>query len=329
MGKLRIGTSGWSYPTGKGTWNGVFYPPRKGRASAVPGFDELSYYAEHFNTVEVNSSFYGTPRPDASRGWAERTPPGFEFSLKLYQKFTHPGMYKASRLGDLPATPEELDALARVNRADIDQFKSGIDPLASAGKLGALLAQFPPSFKDTPASRDYLAHLLRAFTGYPVAVELRHRSWSDAVADTVAMLDSFGAAWVQIDEPKFRFSIRQNYLPNVTSFYYMRLHGRNAAQWWRHDKSEDRYNYLYSGAELQEFADIAGAAKALVKKSYLYTNNHFASKSVVNAVMLKAQLGEPIEGEYPEALVKAYPELQEALAMPDLRREARPTSIRA
>jgi uncharacterized protein YecE (DUF72 family) len=147
------------------------------------------------------------------------------------------------------------------------------------------------------------------FSDYPTAVELRHKSWSDAIGDTLGMLNAFGAAWVQIDEPKFRFSIRQNYLPNVTTFYYMRLHGRNAKQWWRHEASEDRYNYLYSGNELQEFADIAGAAKALVRKSYLYTNNHFASKSVVNAVMLKAQLGEPIEGEYPPELVERYPDI--------------------
>ena len=114
-------------------------------------------------------------------------------------------------------------------------------------------------------------------------MELRHRSWSDAIGETLSLLNAFGAAWVQIDEPKFRFSIRQNYLPNVTGFYYMRLHGRNAAQWWRHDKSEDRYNYLYTADELREFSETAGAAKELVKKSYLYTNNHFSSKSVVNA----------------------------------------------
>jgi uncharacterized protein YecE (DUF72 family) len=204
-----------------------------------------------------------------------------------------------------------LDLLAQVTRSDIDEFRSGIEPLANAGKLGALLAQFPASFKDTPAARDYLAQLLGAFRDYPVAVELRHRSWSDAVADTVAMLNSFDAAWVQIDEPKFRFSIRQNYLPNITSFYYMRLHGRNAAQWWRHDNRDDRYNYLYSGAELQEFADVAGAANELVKKSYLYTNNHFSSKSVVNAVMLKAQLGQPIAGEYPPELIGRYPEIRD------------------
>ena len=96
----------------------------------------------------------------------------------------------------------------------------------------------------------------------------------------------------------------------------MRLHGRNAAQWWRHDKSEERYNYLYSAKELKELAETAGAAKALVKKAYLYTNNHFGAKSVVNAVMLKAQLGEPIEGEYPPELVERYPDIRDLVATP-------------
>ena len=140
-------------------------------------------------------------------------------------------------------------------------------------------------------------------------MELRHRSWSDAFGETLDLLNAFEAAWVQIDEPKFRFSIRQNYLPNVKGFYYMRLHGRNAEQWWRHDKSEDRYNYLYSADELQEFSDTADAARRLVKKAYLYTNNHFSAKSVANAAMIKQQLGEPIEGEYPPEFVAQYPEL--------------------
>jgi uncharacterized protein YecE (DUF72 family) len=307
---LRIGTSGWNYPSGAGTWNGLFYPASRSKRAGTAGFDELAFYAEHFDTVEVNSTFYGQPRADVTRGWAKRTPQGFEFSLKLYQKFTHPGMFRAAALKSAPGSEGLLlDLLSQVTQSDIDEFRAGVDPLAESGRLGALLAQFPPSFKDTPATRDYLAQLLRAFHGYPIAVELRHASWSDAIGSTLAMLDAFGAAWVQIDEPKFRFSIRQNFLPNVTSFYYMRLHGRNAAQWWHHAKSEDRYNYLYSAAELQEFSDVAGAARALVKKSYLYTNNHFAAKSVVNAVMLKAQLGEPIDGEYPPALVERYPEL--------------------
>src|SRR5689334_5471155 len=312
---LRIGTSGWSYPSGKGTWNGLFYPATRSKRAGTAGFDELRFYAEHFDTVEVNTTFYGQPRAEVARSWVERTPPGFEFSLKLYQKFTHPKMFREAALSRAPGTDGPLlDLLAQVTQADIDEFRDGIEPLANAGRLGALLAQFPASFKDSEPSREYLAQLLHAFDDYPIAVELRHKSWSDAIGDTLAMLNAFGAAWVQIDEPKFRFSIRQNYLPNVSSFYYMRLHGRNAAAWWHHEKSEDRYNYLYSNQELKDFSDIAGAAKALVKKSYLYTNNHFASKSVVNAVMLKAQLGEPIEGEYPPDLIEHYPDIADLVS---------------
>jgi uncharacterized protein YecE (DUF72 family) len=308
---LRIGTSGWSYPSGRGAWNGLFYPKTRSKRAGTQGFDELRFYAEHFDTVEVNTTFYAQPRAEVTAAWDARTPPGFEFSVKLYQKFTHPKMFREAEQKRTPgASGSVLDALAEVTGSDIDEFKRGIDPLASAGKLGALLAQFPASFKDSPAARDYLAQLLRSFDGYRMAIELRHRSWSDAIGETLSMLNAFDAAWVQIDEPKFRFSIRQNYLPNVKTFYYMRLHGRNAAEWWRHAKSEDRYNYLYSARELQEFSDVAGAAKELVKKSYLYTNNHFAAKSVVNAVMLKAQIGQPIEGEYPPELIETYPELR-------------------
>jgi len=316
MSDVRIGTSGWNYPSGKGTWNGVFYPRGRGRPKR---FDELAFYAEHFNTVEVNSTFYGQPRADVCRGWAERTPGDFEFAIKLYQKFTHPRMYGERMAKQIVGTigtevpgglrPDFIDALARPNDADLDEFRRGIDPLASTGKLGALLAQFPPSFKDTPESQDYLSDLLRRLAGYPVAVELRHRSWSDRIGDTLGLLNGFNAAWVQIDEPKFRFSIRQNYLPNVTGFYYMRLHGRNAAQWWRHDKSEDRYDYLYTNDELKEFSETADAARQLVKKLYLYTNNHFSAKSVANAAMIKQQLGEPIEGTYSPEFVARYPEL--------------------
>jgi uncharacterized protein YecE (DUF72 family) len=313
---LRIGTSGWSYPSGKGTWNGLFYPASRSKRAGTAGFDELRFYAEHFETVEVNSTFYGQPRADVTRTWVERTPPGFEFSLKLYQKFTHPKMFREAALKRAPGSEGPLlDLLAQVTRSDLDDFRAGIDPLASAGRLGALLAQFPASFKDSPQSRDYLSQLLRAFDAYPIAVELRHRSWSDAIGQTLAMLNELGAAWVQIDEPKFRFSVRQNYLPNVTSFYYMRLHGRNAAQWWRHEHRDDRYNYLYSDDELRDVSEIAGAAKELVKKSYLYTNNHFAAKSVVNAVMLKAQLGQPIEGEYPPELAARYPEIRDLVTV--------------
>ena len=296
MSNLRIGTSGWNYPTGRGTWNGIFYPPkskaRRAKGSSTPPFDELAYYAEHFDTVEINTTFYGQPKATVAQTWADRTPAEFEFSLKLYRKLTH---------ADLPGVPV-LDSDA------VDEYRRGIEPLANAGKIGALLAQFPPSFKQNSESQVYLDDLLRRFHDYPIAVELRHRSWSDDFGSTLSLLNSHNAALTQIDEPKFKMSIRQNQLPNISGFYYMRLHGRNADQWWKHDKSEDRYNYLYSAEELKPVSETADAARRLVKKFYLYFNNHFASKAVVNAVMIKKQLGEPVPGIYPREFSERYPE---------------------
>ena len=177
-------------------------------------------------------------RPAARRGrrarWAERTPPGFEFSVKLYQKFTHPRMFKERVRRSAAGRGARRGGAARRAGAAERRPTSTSSAAASirsrrAGKLGALLAQFPASFKDSAG----VARLPRAAArarsrDYPVAVELRHRAGATRSATRSTLLNAFGAAWVQIDEPKFRFSIRQNYLPNVQGFYYMRLHGRNA-----------------------------------------------------------------------------------------------------
>jgi uncharacterized protein YecE (DUF72 family) len=308
MGDVRIGTSGWSYPTDPGAWTGIFYP-KASRGRGWRSVDELTFYAEHFDTVEVNSSFYHVPDARTTRSWVNRTPVGFDFSLKLFQKFTHPAMYrKAAGLPepgghDAPSTPV-------VNTADAEQFKRAIDPLAEAGKLGVLLSQFPPSFKRDDHSRDYLQWLLDTFHAYPMAVELRHRSWSDATEDTVALLGAHSAAWVQIDEPKFRFSIRQDFTPNQRGLFYMRLHGRNADAWWKHDSPAERYDYLYSPKETGELVGRVDEVRHLVNKIYLYLNNHFAAKAVANAAAIRHDLGQAVPGRYtPEMLVR-YPILQ-------------------
>lgn len=314
--RFRVGTSGWNYPTGRGTWNGIFYPLPEDRER---GFDELRFYAERFNTVEVNSTFYGQPRPNVTLGWVRRTPDNFDFSIKLYQKFTHPGM----ALRQAQDHPEQRRGVATdpgpVTQADVDAFKGGIDPLAAAGRLGALLAQFPPSFQRAPASEEYLGWLLRTFSDYSIAVELRHRSWSDDLAATRALLDAHAAAWVQIDEPKFESSIRQDLQPNGNELFYVRLHGRNAAKWWDHELAEDRYNYLYAAAELAPIAQKARAARALVKKAYLYMNNHFSAQSVANAVTLRKMLDEPVTARLPAELVERFPDLAGVPTLPRAR----------
>ena len=289
--QVRIGTSGWSYPTGRGTWNGVFYPAAHERDRS---FDELRFYAERFNTVEVNSTFYGQPRSAVTLGWVKRTPPDFDFSVKLYQKFTHPKM-----TGD--RTP--------IDRADVERFAAGIEPLAAAGRLGMLLMQFPSSFHRTPEAMAYLDWLLTTFAAYPSAVELRHRSWSDDDTGTTALIEEHGASWVQIDEPKFRSSIRQDGRAGVAAPYsYARLHGRNAAAWWEPAAAEDRYNYLYTEAELIPFAETL--TRALVKKAYLYLNNHFAAQAAADATMLRHLLHDPIQAPMPAELVARYPMLE-------------------
>ncbi len=295
MDAVRIGTSGWNYPSGRGTWNGVFYPARRPR-----GFDELAYYAEHFDTVEVNSTFYRMPDAAQARSWHRRTPAPFLFAVKLFQKFTHPDLY----LAKTGAADWDL------SRGDVDRFRTGIAPLADAGKLAALLVQFPPSFHATDETREYLAWLLEAFGGYPTAVELRHRSWSDAGAATSALLDEGGAAWVLIDEPKFESSVRQSLDPaGRAPLAYLRLHGRNAARWWEHDAAEDRYDYLYSPAELAPLAEPARRASAAGRRVLIYFNNHFSAKAAANAAVLKHDLGQVVPGAYPAAMVDRYPDL--------------------
>jgi len=305
MGVL-VGTSGWHYPGGRGTWNGLFYPARRPH-----GFDELAHYAGFFDTVEVNSTFYRMPEPDLSLSWLRRTPATFSFAVKLYQKFTHPDMYLA-RPG-----ARDWD----VSSADLDQFRSGIDSLAGANRLAAVLVQFPPGFHTGPEARDYLAWLLSSLRDYPLAAEFRHRSWSDEADQTRTLLSAYRTAWAYIDEPKFSSSVRQNLAhlstshPDVTrtgteaALAYVRLHGRNAARWWDHQRAEDRYDYLYPPTELAPIAEAAQAASASGRRVVVYFNNHFSAKAVANAAILRHQLGDLVPGDYPREMVDRYPEL--------------------
>jgi uncharacterized protein YecE (DUF72 family) len=309
MTSVRVGTSGWSYPSGQGTWNGIFYPPRGARGFRAA--DELPYYAEHFDTVEVNSSFYRPPAASTTARWVAQTPAGFEFSVKLYQGFTH--VMPIGRRPPSKAAAVAGSAVPQPTPGDVAAFVAGLEPMALGGKLGAVLAQFPPAFHHDRESLTYLVRLLETFRAYPMAVELRHRSWSDARAATADVLDRFHAAWVRIDEPKFSLSIRQDLVPDVGPFSYTRLHGRNAAQWWSPESPEERYNYLYSREELAPFVVAASAARPDTRKAYLYLNNHFAAKSVVNAAVLKHELGQPLTGEYRPELLDAYPELRDVV----------------
>ncbi len=268
-----IGTSGWSYPKGEGTWKGHFYPAGK--------INELEYYSQFFDTVEINSSFYRPPNPGYVYNWARRVPQGFLFTVKLWQKFTHPKMYKE-------ATGEE----AAISQADVDQFNQSLEPLVKYGGLGALLAQFPPSFKNDGYGQQILMAVMKTFGQYPLAVELRHRSWSDD-ADTARLLTEHNVAWVQIDEPKFGTSLAPE-VPVTADMAYFRFHGRNAKDWWTGD-SETRYKYLYSSGEIAELTDRVKTAGEKVRMLFAFFNNHWQGYAPRNAADLKKALQLPFQ----------------------------------
>jgi uncharacterized protein YecE (DUF72 family) len=293
--RLYVGTSGWSYPKGAGTWEGVFYPP------SVADKDKLAFYARYFNSVEINSSFYRPPSPYATRVWAAKVPDDFRFAAKLWQKFTHPRMFEQ-------ATGQSW----RVQDEDFDVFAEGIEPLRTAGKLGVLLAQFPTSFRPEAGAVEYLEDLIRRLraAGYPLAVELRHREWTESEATSAirSLMEDQGVAWTMIDEPRFKTSIR--HVPLTSDVAYFRFHGRNYQNWWRHAEAEDRYNYLYTPEEQREIAADVREIADRSHETYAFYNNHFGAKAVVNALQLELMLGKPMPGApLPDGLQAAFPGL--------------------
>jgi uncharacterized protein YecE (DUF72 family) len=269
--KIYIGTSGWSYPKGEGTWEGYFYP--------AGTKDELEYYSRFFNTVEINTSFYRPPEPRLAQSWAKRTPDGFLFATKLWQKFTHPKMFEA-------ATGEE----AVICQDDVDVFCRGIEPLANQGKLGVLLAQFPPSFINDDYGNQILQAIIRCFNQYPLAVELRHKSWSDDLG-TAKLFKEYNVTWAQIDEPKFSISVASE-VPITADVAYFRYHGRNRENWWK-GNGETRYQYLYSPEEIVELAEKVKLAANQTKLLFAFFNNHWKAYAPRNAVDLIKSLNLP------------------------------------
>ncbi len=271
QGNIYIGTSGWSYPSGEGTWKVYFYPSGK--------IIELEYYSRFFNTVEINSSFYRPPNPGYVYNWVKRVPDGFLFTVKLWQKFTHPKMFTQSTGRD-----------TAISQDDVDTFKRSIEPLLQSGKLGALLAQFPPAFKNDEYGKQILTAIINTFSEYRLAVELRHRSWSDDKNISQMFRDN-NIAWVNIDEPKFESSVSSD-IPVTSDMAYFRFHGRNRENWWT-GNGETRYKYLYSDSEIEELTDKVSAAASDANLLFAFFNNHWQGYALRNAVSMMKKLRLP------------------------------------
>jgi uncharacterized protein YecE (DUF72 family) len=260
---------------------GVFYP--------LTRVDELQFYSRYFNVVEVNSTFYRPAVAKTAESWVRRTPDQFEFAVKAWRQFTHEPEW----------TVEE-----------IKEFREGLLPLLESGKFGCWLFQFPSSFHHSSANEDRLRSLLDRFRDEPRCVELRHSSWNDSPA----LLAQCGAGPVIIDEPKFSGSIRQQ-LQAAEGIIYLRFHGRKGEKWWRHEHRNDRYDYLYTAAQLEPYAvqlkEIVESQP--VRKAYVLFNNHPGAQAVANAVMMRSQLGDPQGAPLPSSMLERFPELVNAL----------------
>ena len=298
--QIRIGTAGWSYKD----WEGVFYPPGMQRRKEHP----LEYLAQCFDVVEINTSFYGHIKPELAKLWTRKAAavnPAFLFTAKLHRSFTH------SPLAVMEPTSA---ATIRPNDEDERLAREGLDALASEGKLGALLIQFPVSYKNTNLNREYLENLLRQFIEYPRVVEVRHASWNNP--ETLAYFEEKHVAFCNIDQPLIGRSLAPT--EHVTSpVGYVRLHGRNYDQWFEAEKGEDRYNYLYSEAELGGWKDKIERMAHRAQVTYVVTNNHFEAKAGVNGLQLKHLLtGQRVKA--PATLLQNYPELKKiADALPE------------
>ena len=288
MGMDYIGTSGWSYPSGFGKWNGIVYP--RGDHG-----DELSYYAERFPAVEVNVSFYRIPAPAMVRGWLARTPPGFRFAVKLYRKFTHPEFYRREE----GLSPE-------ITAQDVAQVREGFDLLAAEGRLGAVLVQYPEFFTKRPETLRQLQATLETFREYPLAVELRHESWDDL--QTAHVLASLPATRARIDEP---FYHNLDLPPGEEeTCQYWRFHGRNAEQWRKHGVGNRRYDYYYSAREVDEIAQVIEQQAPVKLDRYLFFNNHTNGSAVANAISLANRLHVKLPFHKFAHLTRHFPDLQ-------------------
>ena len=286
---IRVGPAGWSYPDSPGH----VYP------AGVPArFDALAFLAGFFDTIEINSTFYRPQPARAYTSWVRRVAhnPPFRFTVKLWQRFTHER-----------AAPWTAD--------DVRLVTDGLEVLRDAGRLGALLAQFPWSFKPAAASGDLLARLAETFRAWPLVVEVRHGEWGRP--ETLRLFSDLGIGIANIDQPL----IGQSLTPAAHrsgSVGYVRFHGRNYEHWFgEHEDAAQRYDYLYTVKELAPWVErirALGAAEG-VADVYVITNNHFEGKGPANALMLRALL-EKRKVQAPPVLYAAYRDVLEPYAVP-------------
>lgn len=303
---IQTGTAGWSYPH----WNGLVYPARhpklEGSNPVRPDFHPLELISRHMDLVEINSTFYQPLKPEVAKLWAKKVSanPRFRFTAKLHQQFTHRRI---------------LDA------GQVDEFERGLIALQQTGRLGAVLMQFPWTFRFTEENRDFLIRLRRAFHRFPLVAEMRHDSW--LAEEALGTFLDYKIGFCNIDQPEYMRAMPATALL-TSGIGYVRLHGRNPANTlgaFRADASRKRqHDYLYNREELAEWSRRIRQIDRFADRTFVVFNNDAAGKSFVNALQMGRQLG----GENhtaPVSLLHRYPEELEHFSPAErLRRSRQP-----
>lgn len=257
---LYIGTAGWAYPH----WNGVVFP----RAHPHP----LEQLATTFGAVEINSSFYQPLKPEVVRLWIRKAEanPDFKFTAKLHQRFTH------ARI---------------IEEGEVKVFKDGLKPLQKSGKLGALLMQFPWSFRFTSENREFFIRLRRSFSEFPLVAEMRHSSWMSEEA--VGTFLDYRIGFCNIDQPEYTRAMPPTAFL-TSGIGYIRLHGRNPTNslgaFNPAAPRNRQHDYLYSEPELAEWVTRITHVSRFADSTFVIFNNDAEAKSVVNALQLQEML---------------------------------------
>jgi uncharacterized protein YecE (DUF72 family) len=284
-GTVKVGIAGWSYPD----WKGLVFPRES-------NFDRVQYLAGYFDTLEINTSFYSIPAPRLVEKWLEsaRGNPRFSFCVKLYKQFTHGANLR--------------DGSPRLDAQTAEAFKQAFRSLLNAGRLGALLIQFPYRFHATDENRDYLKRLLDQFREFPLVVEFRHKSFYQPLF--LDFLRRENVAFANIDQPQISQSMPPTSLLTHAEIGYLRFHGRNSENWFAAEATvAERYDYDYS---VEEFEKYWGMVREVQKKKgvlYIIFNNHYRAHQIKNALEFLHRLtGKPVQ--VMPKLQEAYPSLR-------------------
>ena len=290
-GRIIVGTSSWADPGFVEAW----YP------EGMPARERLPWYAERFEAVELNSSFYAVPERTTVARWVRATPPGFTFDVKLHRLLSR----HAARLDSLPpelragATTNErgrVNLTAELEAAMLERTLEAVEPLEQAGKLGAFLLQLTPAFAPGRHELDELRGVIAGLWPRHVAIELRHRGWvtGDRAEDTFSWLSENNAAYVAVDAPRAEHVPIMPPVDAVTrdDLAYMRAHGRDADGYMHGKTVAERFGWEYSDEELNE---IAGRAHALAEQAgevHVMFNNNARDNAPVSARRMRELLGQ-------------------------------------